>query len=149
MILPLSFRSPRASGSVLCLRYLRRPGVPALPVRTSLHSGERCQRSRFWLEGRAESVTQEEKGAHGRSLWWRRLRHLLLSSPYTVLPFDRRLQPGGPDRGTGWTWHAATEAQRRHVATARLQSLRHSQGYNVQQSNLIYCLTHASLDQEI
>lgn len=125
----MSCRSPGASGSVLRLRDLCWSGFPALPVRSALHHREGRQRAGVWGERGAESISQAAQGAHGGPLWRRHLRHLVLPSAHAVLQDKRHPQPLHSDSGDGRPRGGTSQqrpAQRRHLATQRLQPVRHS-----------------------
>lgn len=131
MILPscLSCRSTRESGSVLCLWYLRWSGFPTLLIWHSLYSSEGCERFGVWPEVWAERIPQTAKGAHGRPLRWRGLRHVVLLSAHTILSHHGHVWSIHADGRDGWSWSGTDQgpAQWRHLATSRLKSLRYSQ----------------------
>lgn len=124
----ITSRSSRKSGSLLCLWHLCWSGFPTLPVWSTLHPSEGCERSCFWAERWAESISQKAQGTHRGPLWWWHLRHIILPSPHTILPHDRRLQSFHFDSRVGRMWGGTDErcAQWRHLATSRLQPLLHS-----------------------
>lgn len=121
-------RSARASGSVFCLWDLRWSGLLALPVWSTLDTGEGREGTGFRPERWAESISRTTQGVYGGPIWEWHLRHVILPSPHTILQGSRPLQSLHPESGDdGRCWAEERSSQWRHLAISRLQSLRHSQ----------------------